>query len=79
MTFNLIHEQWIPVRRQNGARSMIAPWQITDDLNGNPVIVLDAPRPDFSGALIQFLIGLVQTTMAPKNDRASRSHKPAVA
>jgi CRISPR system Cascade subunit CasA len=30
---------------------------------------LDANRPDFNGALIQFLIGLVQTTMAPKKDR----------
>jgi len=68
MTFNLIHEKWIPVRRQDGTRSIIAPWQVTDNLDGNPITVLDAPRPDFSGALIQFLIGLVQTTMAPKND-----------
>lgn len=27
-------------------------------------------RPDFNGALIQFLIGLVQTTMPPKDERA---------
>ncbi len=73
MTFNLIHEQWIPVRRQDGTSSMIAPWQVTYDLNDNPITALDAPRPDFSGALIQFLIGLVQTTMAPKNDREWRA------
>lgn len=52
---------------------MIAPWQVTYDLNDNPITALDAPRPDFSGALIQFLIGLVQTTMAPKNDREWRA------
>jgi CRISPR system Cascade subunit CasA len=28
------------------------------------VVALDAPRPDFNGALIQFLIGLVQTAWA---------------
>lgn len=71
MSFNLIHENWIPVRRQDGARVFIAPWQITEKLN--PVTALDAPRADFNGALIQFLIGLIQTTMAPKDDRAWRA------
>jgi len=70
MSFNLIHEKWIPVRREDGARELIAPWQISESLN--PVTALDAPRADFNGALIQFLIGLVQTTMAPENDRAWR-------
>jgi len=71
MSFNLIHENWIPVRREDGARVLIAPWQITEKLN--PVMALDAPRADFNGALIQFLIGLVQTTTAPKDDRAWRA------
>ena len=71
MSFNLIHENWIPVRREDGARVLLAPWQITEKLN--PVMALDAPRADFNGALIQFLIGLVQTTMAPKDDRAWRA------
>ena len=69
MTFNLINEQWIPVRRLDGAQEIIAPWQVTDDIGSNPIVSLDANRPDFNGALIQFLIGLVQTTMAPKRDR----------
>ena len=55
---NLLEEAWIPVRRKSGSQDWIAPWQI-----GEPDIVsLDARRPDFNGALIQFLIGLVQTT-----------------
>lgn len=68
MDFNLIREKWIPVRRRDGTSERIAPWEITTDWKTNPIVALDAPRPDFNGALIQFLIGLVQTTAAPKDD-----------
>jgi CRISPR system Cascade subunit CasA len=55
---NLLDEAWIPVRRSNGEQDWITPLQITDPT----IVALDARRPDFNGALIQFLIGLVQTT-----------------
>lgn len=62
---NLIHEPWISIRRQSGAQDWIAPWQI-----GEPdIVALNARRPDFNGALIQFLIGLIQTT-TPMNSHA---------
>jgi len=67
MQFNLIDERWIPVIRRDGTKNMIAPWEVTDQFVGNPVVSFDAPRPDFNGALIQFLIGLVQTVAAPQN------------
>jgi CRISPR system Cascade subunit CasA len=67
MQFNLIDEQWIPVRRRDGTKTMIAPYEVTDQFKENPVMSLDAPRSDFNGALIQFLIGLVQTVAAPQN------------
>lgn len=35
---------------------------------GNPIVALDAPRPDFNGALAQFLIGLLQTVCAPADE-----------
>ncbi len=73
MVLNLINEKWIPVRRFDGKREIIAPWQVTDNIGSNPIVSLDANRPDFNGALIQFLIGLVQTTMAPKKDRNWRT------
>jgi CRISPR system Cascade subunit CasA len=67
--YNLISEQWIPVRRMNGVSGVfIAPAEITSDAD-NPVIALDAPRPDFNGALIQLLIGLVQTAYPPADER----------
>lgn len=60
---NLINDAWIPIRRKSGAKESIAPWQLTD--TDDPVIALNAPRPDFNGALLQFLIGLLQTTATP--------------
>lgn len=65
MQFNLIDEQWIPVLRRDGSSDRIAPHEVTKGFVDNPVVALDAPRADFNGALIQFLIGLVQTAAAP--------------
>lgn len=67
MEFNLIEKQWIPVLRRDGTPDMIAPHEVTDRFAENPVVSLNAPRPDFNGALVQFLIGLVQTVAAPQS------------
>lgn len=67
MEFNLIEKQWIPVLLRDGTETMIAPWEVTKNFAENPVVSLNAPRPDFNGALIQFLIGLVQTVAAPQS------------
>ncbi len=67
MEFNLIEKRWIPVLRRDGTPDMIAPHEVTHNFAVNPVVSLNAPRPDFNGALIQFLIGLMQTVSAPKN------------
>lgn len=73
MPYNLIEEPWIPVRRESGAEDWIRPWELTDHLHGaSPIVALNASRPDFDGALIQFLIGLVQTASGPRDDRAWR-------
>jgi CRISPR system Cascade subunit CasA len=67
--YNLLHEQWIPVKRKAGEKpEYISPSQVTDGLATNPIIALAAPRPDFNGALIQFLIGLVQTACPPTGE-----------
>jgi len=62
---NLITNPWIPVIRKNGIDT-IMPWQISEA--ENPVIEINAPRPDFQGALYQFLIGLLQTCFAPEDE-----------
>jgi CRISPR type I-E/ECOLI-associated protein CasA/Cse1 len=63
--YNLIAEKWIPVRRTSGTLSWIAPRQIAEA--DDPPLRIESPRADFDGALIQFLIGLVQTTAAPES------------
>lgn len=66
---HLLYDEWIPVLRKNGESDFIAPHQITSDYTTNPVIELNASRPDFNGSLIQFLIGLVQTACPPESDK----------
>ncbi|APG43382.1 hypothetical protein A6070_04030 [Syntrophotalea acetylenica] len=61
---NLIEDAWLPVLREEGP-DKIAPWQIVETTN--PVLEITAPRPDFQGALYQFLIGLLQTCFAPED------------
>ena len=62
---NLITDPWIPVIRKEG-KDTIIPWQIAE--TENPVMEINAPRPDFQGALYQFLIGLLQTCFAPEDE-----------
>lgn len=62
---NLMTDAWIPVLRADGAREKIKPWQIAE--TDNPVVEIAAPRPDFQGALYQFLIGILQTAFAPED------------
>jgi CRISPR system Cascade subunit CasA len=63
---NLIMDPWIPVSRADGSTCTIAPWEI--GASQNPVKEIVAPRPDFIGAIYQFLIGLIQTTFAPMDN-----------
>jgi len=63
---NLMTDKWIPVIRNDGTHDTIMPWQIAE--SENPVIEINAPRPDFQGALYQFLIGLLQTCLAPEDE-----------
>ncbi len=60
---NLIRDAWITAIRAKSGRCVIAPWQIAE--LEDPVMDLAAPRPDFQGAMHQFLIGLLQTGFSP--------------
>lgn len=68
---NLITDAWIPVRRRESRdRVLIRPCEIVDRLEDDPFSIVDATRPDFNGALIQFLIGIIQTVMTPADEVA---------
>jgi CRISPR system Cascade subunit CasA len=62
---NLLSEPWLPARRRSGSVEWIAPHQITDSQKEDPFVGITASRPDFTVALYQFLIGLLQTTVRP--------------
>lgn len=66
---NLITDPWITVRRQKSGieKKPIRPAQIVAGGESDPIVDILAPRPDFRGALYQFLIGLLQTTFAPED------------
>lgn len=63
---SLISERWIPVRDREGAVRKISPLEILDE----EVVDIVAERADFQAALWQFLIGLIQTTLAPEDEDA---------
>jgi CRISPR system Cascade subunit CasA len=64
MKFDLRLEPWLPVRRLSGVVELLAPFDITSRINDDPVVALATPRPDFQGALLEFLIGLVSVALA---------------
>ena len=67
MTYNLIEESWVPVRRENGPQEYIPPWQVSR-ASPKPYSGLAAARPDLTGAIVQMLVGLLQTTCAPADE-----------
>ena len=78
--YQLLDSPWIPVLRADGTVESISPFAVTDHHEDNPVISIQAVRPDFTGSLVQFLIGLAQTALAPDNDREWRDryqHPPS--
>jgi len=78
---NLLSDRWIPIIRKDGSRDVIAPHEIGEGDELFQIMTLDAPRPDFNGALIQFLIGLYQIALMPDGNRTWRQvlHDPPCA
>ncbi len=66
---NLIDDPWLPVRGREGEVEYIAPAQVAAD-GGRRYHALAAPRADYNGALVQFLVGLLQTACAPADEKA---------
>ena len=68
MSFNLLHESWIPVVMRDGTRRVIAAWQMADP----DIVALDWPRMDLNIACLELLIGLVYLADPPEDDRLMR-------
>lgn len=65
---NLIKDTWLPIIRKDGSREKIAIHKLLDSYSTNPVMELEAPRPDFKNALYQLLIGIVQVSAMPEDE-----------
>lgn len=59
----LITTRWLPVIYRDGTYGKMAP----TDLANEDIVDIAAPRADFQGAAWQFLIGLLQTSLAPED------------
>ncbi|EEP0998015.1 type I-E CRISPR-associated protein Cse1/CasA, partial [Salmonella enterica] len=60
---NLIMSKWLPVRFNDGSTGKLAPVDLADE----NVVDIAATRADLQGAAWQFLLGLLQCSIAPKN------------
>jgi CRISPR system Cascade subunit CasA len=47
---------------------MIAPHELTDGYEKNPIISMQTLRADFNGAILQFLIGLYQVALGSNSE-----------
>ncbi len=64
-SFSLLTTPWLPVRFKDGTTGKLAPVDLADE----NVVDISAPRADLQGAVWQFLLGLLQTSFAPKDHR----------
>ncbi|KAB1442874.1 type I-E CRISPR-associated protein Cse1/CasA [Pseudodesulfovibrio senegalensis] len=67
MKYNLLDEPWLPALFGDGRTEWIRPWEIVGD---DPPVGLNPQRADFRAALMEFLVGLLQTAFAPADIRA---------
>lgn len=68
---NLLFDRWLPVQRSStSVRDWITPAQLSDP----DIAAFDAPRADFNAALVQFAIGLLQTTAPVETSRDWAKH-----
>ena len=63
MVWSLLSTKWLPVRFKDGSTGKFAPADLADE----NVIDIAATRPDLQGAAWQFLLGLLQSSLAPSN------------
>lgn len=66
-SYDLRIEPWLPWVRRSGETFWGSPSDLVSRLDDDPVVSLATPRPDFDGALQEFLIGLLAATFLPED------------
>lgn len=72
MSYDLRREPWIPWRRRSSGITWGPPAMLVDALEADPVVGVASPRPDFDGALQEFLIGFLSAALQPRDEREWR-------
>lgn len=72
MTFDLRTESWLPLARRSGAVEWVPPSRLTDKIESDPFVRVASPRPDFDGAVTEFLVGLLSAALGPADEAAWR-------
>ena len=65
---NLLTDKWLPMRRRSGEVVWQGACAVTDSIEDDPVVAFAWPRPDFNGAAMEFMVGLLSTATAPASD-----------
>lgn len=68
MPYDLRYQAWAPWRRRSGRIEWGSPSLVTDQLADDPIVAVVAPRPDFNGAVQEFLIGLLTVALQPDDE-----------
>lgn len=70
MSYDLRTASWIPWLRRRAGLQWGPIAELTADLRGSdPVIGIAAPRADFQGALLEFLIGVLTASLRPADEQ----------
>ena len=68
MSLNLLQDAWLPIRRRNGERDIVALPAILEEWDTERAVVFPAwPRPDLNVATLELLIGILSVVMPPEN------------
>lgn len=76
-SYSLLHEHWLPLRRASGRIERVRPADIVADHQSDPFVAPAWGRADFDAATLEFLIGLLATTIAPERRSEWRKHYAA--
>ncbi len=68
MTYDIRLESWLPVRRRTGRLEWVSIAMLTDAVDTDPIVEVAAPRPDFNGAIQEFLIGILSAALQPRDE-----------
>jgi len=66
--YNLVSSPWLPLRRRSGRVEWSTPDGMARDLEDDPVVGFAWGRADFDASAHEFIIGLLATGFAPRDD-----------